>query len=171
MRKTLVLSVISLLLLAASTAGAAPMDAGGTAFSDRAFLSAMIAHHQDAVDMSAEELKKGSDDQAKTWATNISEAQAKEMKMMQEMVSSMGGLDKAAFTSMRRMEKYSLPAKDADKTFVFGMLRLHKSALDMAVNALTLSSDPKVLDLAKSIIEKQSAEMRGFKEWLAPKSR
>ncbi|WP_245607279.1 DUF305 domain-containing protein [Pseudonocardia spinosispora] len=53
---------------------------------DREFLTMMIGHHQGAVDMSATELRDGSDAEAKALAQKITDAQRTEIAQMQAML-------------------------------------------------------------------------------------
>jgi uncharacterized protein (DUF305 family) len=51
---------------------------------DTAFVRAMIAHHQGAIDMAKVELQHGKDDQAKKWANDVIREQQREITEMQE---------------------------------------------------------------------------------------
>ncbi|KSV64092.1 hypothetical protein N182_36520 [Sinorhizobium sp. GL2] len=54
---------------------------------DVAFVCGMIGHHMGAISMSEVELKYGDDEQAKTMAKNIIEAQKKEIEEMTKWVN------------------------------------------------------------------------------------
>ncbi len=149
-----------------SAAQAAGDTMGGVSYSDRSFLSAMIAHHQDGVRMSQDALPKLKDGRVKAWAKEVIEDQRKEIEEMGEMLKPMGGSDAKAATAMRHMDMLPAHAASADQAFVAGMLEHHKGALNMAAEALVLSKDPKVIELAVNIIEAQAKEMRDYKEWL-----
>jgi uncharacterized protein (DUF305 family) len=63
----------------------APMLAGLQASDpDVAFVRAMIAHHQGAIDMARVVLQYGKDDQAKTWANDAIRDQQRELSEMEE---------------------------------------------------------------------------------------
>lgn len=63
----------------------APMLAGLQASDpDVAFVRAMIAHHQGAIDMAKVVLQYGKDDQAKKWANDVIREQQREISEMEE---------------------------------------------------------------------------------------
>lgn len=63
----------------------APMLAGLQASDpDVAFVRAMIAHHQGAIDMARVVLQYGKDDQAKKWANDVIREQQREISEMEE---------------------------------------------------------------------------------------
>lgn len=134
-------------------------------YSDRAFLSGMIGHHQGAVDMSTKILAGTKDAQIKDWAEDIIEDQNKEIKQMQTMLGAMGGLDKTAHDTMLHMDMSVYKGKDPDSAFVAAMFDHHKNALDMSVSALMYSNNPEVIHLAESIIKNQTDEMADFRLW------
>ena len=62
-----------------------PMLAGLQASDpDVAFVRAMIAHHQGAIDMAKVVLRYGKDEQAKKWANDLIREQQREISEMQE---------------------------------------------------------------------------------------
>ena len=171
MNKRLIASLafLSLLFAGAAACLAAPpasMNHGHAGqFSDRAFLSGMIGHHQGAVDMSTKILATTKDEQIKDWARDIIEDQNKEIKQMQTMLGGMGGLDKAAHDTMLRMDMSAYKGKDPDSAFVAAMFAHHKDALSMSISALMYSDNREVIKLAEDIIKNQADEMAGFRFW------
>ncbi len=169
-----VLPVALALLLFVSSAFAMmdhTMPAAGK-YSDRAFLSGMIAHHEGAVLMAQQFLDtpgQTRDPQVTTWAKDILTTQNKEIALMRELLPVTGGMDEAAFQEMQKSMKAMIHAginKNPNTGFVEMMLPHHEQALEMAAPALLHSRNPKVLDLAEAIISAQAKEMRAFRAWL-----
>ncbi|GEM46215.1 DUF305 domain-containing protein [Deinococcus cellulosilyticus] len=141
----------------------------GKAF-DRAFVSMMIPHHQEAISMAKAVLPKSKDAQVKKWAEAIVEDQQKEILEMQALLKTLGGPD----SKMQQMMKKSMSgmggmvksAKDPDRAFVEGMIPHHASAILMANIALEVSDNETVLKLARDIVVAQAGEIYSFKIWL-----
>ncbi|GEM46703.1 DUF305 domain-containing protein [Deinococcus cellulosilyticus] len=141
----------------------------GKAF-DRAFLSMMVPHHQEAIDMAKAVLPKSKDAQVKKWAQAIIKDQQKEITQMNTLLKTLGGVDSKMQQAMEKgmtgMTDMVKKAKDADRAFVEGMLPHHASAISMANLALEVSDNETVLKLARDIVVVQAGEIYGFKQWL-----
>ena len=161
------LGVLLLLLLPALAqhAGHASPKAG-----ERAFLSAMIAHHEGAVEMARHALERARDRQVRAWAEAVLKAQEKEIALMRSWLPGLGGLDQEAYGAMRRemagMLRRLKEAPEPDRAFVEEMLLHHKGAVAMALEALATAKDRRVLDLARDIALAQTREMHAFRLWL-----
>lgn len=146
---------------------------GTSRYSDRAFLSGMIAHHEGAVDMAKLFLKspqKDQDPKVKAWAEDVITVQEKEIAEMKDLLKPLGGIEESAYAPMRKSMRNMLEQGKKlgpDMRFVALMLPHHAMALEMSIPALVISDNPKVLDLAEGIIISQAKEMRAFKAWLA----
>ena len=141
-------------------------------YSDKAFLSAMIPHHQAAIEMADAVLKIGKDPQVKKWAQAVKAAQAPEIKEMTAWLTAMGGEDPQAAAmmqeSMHSMMTTPMSA-DPDVNFVTMMISHHASAVEMSVPAVVSSKDAKITKLANAIITSQLKEINEYKGWLAKK--
>lgn len=154
-------------------------SAGASAtYSDKAFLSGMIAHHEGAVDMAKIIIKapaKGQDSQIRKWAEDIIKEQDKEIAMMHQMLKKMGGLDKEAYAHMKASMDEMLKVREhnggMEVHFIQQMLPHHAGALEMSIPALLHSSDKDVVKLAKEIITAQTKEIVDFRKWLAVHTR
>lgn len=169
---------LALLLLALpAQAAERPMTAhvmpnGETAYSEQAFLSGMIAHHEGAVAMSEALLRAPAneqDPQVTAWAKEIIKAQKSEIEQMKGWLKDVGGLDQKAYDQMRRemqsmMHMYT--AKNPNVQFVQQMLPHHGMAVIMTVPVLVHSQRPALLKLAQEIIVTQAGEMHAFRTWL-----
>lgn len=154
------------------------MDHGSTSgkYSDQAFLSGMIAHHEGALAM-ADELLRGTskdvDAQVKTWAENIKKTQVKEIAQMKELLKKIGGIDKDAYASMHKEMEVMLQEQrqglDRGMAFVELMTPHHAGAVSMSLPALLHSTDSTVIALAKEIIRDQAEEIAAFRAWMKAK--
>lgn len=138
-------------------------------YTDKAFLSAMIPHHEAAVDMAKEVLAKGKNPQVKKWAKEVITSQKAEITQMTAWLNTLGGADtnaaKAMHDSMHSMMTTPM-YKDADRNFVAMMVGHHASALEMGTSALVNSQDDKIAALAKQIIVAQAKEIMEYRMWL-----
>ncbi|GGP30769.1 MULTISPECIES: DUF305 domain-containing protein [Deinococcus] len=141
----------------------------GKAF-DRAFMSAMIPHHQAAVDMAKVVLPVSKDATVKTWANAVIKDQNREINQMSAWLKANGGTDanmaKMMSGSMQGMASMVKSSKTPDVAFVQGMIPHHASAVDMANLALQQGSDQTVLKLARDIVKAQAQEMYDYRQWL-----
>lgn len=141
---------------------------------DKAFLSAMIPHHEAAVVMAKDVLAKGKNSQVKKWAHEVIAAQQTEITQMDGWLKDMGGIDKNAAKAMNDSMHTIMTSpmdKDADRNFVIMMIDHHASALEMATKALIHSADDKIVSLSKQIITAQAKEIMEYKQWLKKNSK
>lgn len=142
-------------------------------YSDRAFLSGMLAHHQGAVDMSDELLRSSGnniDPQVARWAREIRQAQSEEIEDIQAMLRTVGGLDRSAYQDMKQqMDDMMNQGQRLDPSvrFVALMIPHHADAVEMALPALVYSDSRKIAHLALDIINEQSEEIVAFRDWLS----
>lgn len=139
------------------------------AYNDKAFLSAMIPHHEAAIVMANDVLKQGKDPQVKQWAEEVIAAQKAEIAQMSAWLKSMGGEDKNAAKamndSMHAMMTMTMD-KDADRNFVAMMIDHHAGALEMSTLALIRSDNDNIVSLANQIIAAQAKEIMAYRQWL-----
>jgi uncharacterized protein (DUF305 family) len=143
-------------------------------YSDRAFLSGMIPHHEAAVEMANTVLRDGREAYVKGWAKAVVKDQEAEIELMRKLLAARGGEDADAAAGMRQamhlMMEMSV-SSDPDMDFVAMMVPHHAGALQMAMHALLASNDEKILELAKDIIDKQVDEILLYRQWLAKRRR
>jgi len=142
----------------------------GKAF-DRAFLSAMIPHHQAAVDMAKAVLPVSKDATVKAWANAVIKDQNREINQMNTWLKTYGGTDtnmaKMMAGSMQGMASMVKSSKTPDVAFVQGMIPHHASAVDMANLALQQGASANVLKIARDIVKAQAQEMYDYRLWLS----
>lgn len=169
----LFLSFVMAFFLTALPTQAATTHGNAAHYSDRAFLSGMIAHHEGAVDMAKLFLKapqKEQDPKVTAWATDVIKVQEKEIAEMKTLLKPLGGIEESAYAPMKKAMQHMLDEGKnlgPNMRFVELMLPHHAMALEMSVPALLSSNNPAVLNLAENIIISQAKEMRQFKTWIS----
>lgn len=147
----------------------APQGVHVASYSDTAFLSAMIVHHEAAVDMANTVLKTGQDPLVKQWAETIIQDQNAEIDQMRSRLNGLGGEDRAAAQAMGTAMHGMMTAPgtgNPDRDFVTMMIDHHAGALDMAIAALTKSNDTTIVLLALKIIQTQANDIASYRQWL-----
>jgi len=143
-------------------------------YSDKAFIDAMVPHHQGAIEMARVALKNAEHEEIKELShNNISSQQAEieelksikkeefgtsqvPMEMSQEQMQGMGMM----------MDSQELADKEPfDKAFIDAMIPHHQSAIWMAQVAHEESKIPAIKDLAQNIISAQRAEIEHMTHW------
>lgn len=147
---------------------------------DQHFIIMMIPHHQGAVDMANLALNQAKNPELKKLATAIKTAQTKEINEMKDWYKKWYGVDVPALSSnmpmnsgqgmnqgmcmmnmmgMMNMDLTALKnAPNFDQVFVEQMIPHHQMAIMMAPMILT-SSHPELRNLAKAIMQTQTAEI------------
>ncbi len=145
---------------------------------DQMFVTMMIPHHQQAIEMADMLLAKdGIDERVIELAQQIKDAQGPEIETMQGWLedwgisaedSSMGGMDHGggmmSDDSMTALE--SATGVEATRLFLQGMIEHHNGAIMMAEMALSNGQNPDVLELAQQVIDGQKAEVTTMQEIL-----
>ncbi len=130
-------------------------------YEDR-FIDMMIPHHQDAVVMAKDALKKTSHPELKKLAQNIIAAQEKEISVMKELRKKWYGHsadEESSMSSQKIIEKLGPADKDYEDHFIDMMIPHHQSAILMAKDALKKTSHPELKKIAENIIASQEAEI------------
>jgi uncharacterized protein (DUF305 family) len=152
---------------------------------DQHFIEMMIPHHQGAIDMANLALSKAKRPEIKRLAEAIKRDQNREIEQMKTWYkqwygtevpasSTMGmGRSRPSGMGMRGMGMmHSMGmnldalknATDFDKAFIEQMIPHHKMAVMMSAMVLD-SNRPEMRNLAKSIIQTQSAEIELMRGW------
>ena len=154
---------------------------------DSHFIEMMIPHHQGAVDMANLAMTKAKHPEIKLLAESIKKAQSQEIEQMTAWYKQWYATEVPAMSShgmgmpmnsdrnpmeMGMMEHHIMGmdldtlknAPDFDKAFIEQMIPHHKMAVMMAAMILD-SNRPEMRELAKNIIQTQSAEIEQMREW------
>jgi uncharacterized protein (DUF305 family) len=143
-------------------------------YSDRAFIDAMVPHHQGAIAMAEVALKNAEHEEIKELSRNIVSTQQSEieelksikkeefgtsnvpMEMSQEQMRGMGMM----------MDPRQLSKREPfDKAFIDAMIPHHQSAIYMAQVAQEESKIPAIKELAENIVDAQKLEIEQMKQW------
>jgi uncharacterized protein (DUF305 family) len=172
--------LLGLLLMASSAMAAEALAAGATTRAERAevrFLEGMMDHHQMAVDMANDCLKKAADQTLLTLCQNILTAQTAEIAQMETWLKDWYGVDYAPEPmQMNSMPGMAMPdptlsmgmmaglnaltGRDYEIAWVESMIDHHDDALHMADRLLKQVEHDELRDLATTIIKDQSAEIQ-----------
>ncbi|MFB8147468.1 DUF305 domain-containing protein [Microbacterium sp. NPDC056003] len=195
--RTIALTSSALLATALVLAGCAPQDGtmpgmdhgpgGMTATTepaaefnaaDEMFVTMMIPHHQQAIDMADIVLAKTDvAPQVTALAQQIKDAQGPEIETMRGWLQdwgvdyddSMGGMGHGdgmmSDDDMTALEDASGP--EAGRLFLEQMIVHHQGAIEMAEMALESAQNPDVTALATQVIEDQTAEIATMQDLLA----
>lgn len=161
--------------------GSAPMTTSTTAASasesDILFVTMMIPHHEQAIEMSDTLLSKtGVDERVTALAEQIMAAQQPEIDTMKgwlsdwgvSMSNGMSGMDHGGMMSESDMQALTAAdASDAARLYLEQMIEHHQGAIDMAQDEIDGGTDSEVVALARSIVDSQAAEISTMKELMA----
>ncbi len=162
----------------------APSEQASFNSADEMFVTMMIPHHEQAIEMADQILAKdGIDERVVTLAEQIKAAQGPEIQTMKgwledwgipydDSMSDMGGMggmdhgdgmmsddDMAALDAATGVE--------ATRLFLEGMVGHHQGAVTMAQMVLNNGENPDVAALAQQIIDGQTAEITTMQDILA----
>lgn len=181
---------LAALALAALLAGCGSSDrasgpAAGANATDKAFVVEMIPHHQMALDMARMAQSQAQRPELKTLANNIISSQSAEIARMTAIAKgigvkpapmkpgSMAPMQKHADTLGIRMDQMGMDmnmttldgAKPFDPAFLTMMVPHHEGAVNMARSELSKGKNPKLRQLATSIVADQTKEINLMNKW------
>jgi uncharacterized protein (DUF305 family) len=143
-------------------------------YSDERFIDAMAPHHQGAVDMARVALANAEHPEIRQLAENIISSQEAEIEELRSIKEEQFG-DPEVPTEMSPEEMQMMGAMEDpgelekeepfDRTFIDAMIPHHESAIEMAEVANDETSNPRIKDLTRRIIEAQEAEIEQMVGW------
>jgi uncharacterized protein (DUF305 family) len=142
-------------------------------YSDRAFIDAMVPHHQGAIDMAEVALKNAEHEEIKELSRNIVSTQRAEIKELKTIKQQEFGTSKVPMEmSAQEMQMMGMTDPDElankdpfDKAFIDAMIPHHRSAIEMAQVAYRESDNPEIKTLAEGIVEAQTREIAQMQGW------
>ena len=143
-------------------------------YSDKAFIDAMIPHHQGAIEMARVALKNAEHAEIKELSRNIISNQQAEIEELKAIRKEEFGTSNVPMEmspeQMRSMGTMMDPQEFAnrepfDKAFIDAMIPHHQSAIEMAEVAYEKSKNPRIKDLAENIMSAQKREIEQMKQW------
>ena len=160
------------------------MDLGpGDADYDLRFIDAMVPHHEGAVVMAQDALKKSTRPELKQLATAIVSAQDKEMIQMQQWrkdwypkspnapmawnteMNHMMAMKPEQMGAMRMNMDLGKADSDYDLRFINAMVPHHEAAVTMAKDLAKKTKRPELQKFAKEVISSQQAEIDQMNQW------
>lgn len=181
---TIILTAGLMLSGCATTAGPSPAqteDAPIFNDADVTFVTTMIPHHEQAIEMSEIVLAKDDlDPDVAELAEAIQAAQGPEIEQLQTWLDAWGVDEHAGHGSshdehemdgmmtsedLAALEAASGP--EASRLFLEQMIEHHEGAVDMARTQLEDGSNPEALALAQEIIDAQTSEIEQMREILS----
>jgi uncharacterized protein (DUF305 family) len=143
-------------------------------YSDKAFIDAMVPHHQGAIEMAQVALKHAEHEEIKELSRNIISSQQAEIEELKSIKKEEFGTSNVPMEmspeQMRSMSMMMDPQQLAnkepfDKAFIDAMIPHHQSAIEMAEVASKKSENPRIKELAGNIISAQEQEIEEMKQW------
>jgi uncharacterized protein (DUF305 family) len=142
-------------------------------YSDKAFIDAMVPHHQGAIDMAEIALKNAEHVEIKQLSENIISTQRAEIKELKSIKKEEFGTSEVPMEMsaddmqmMGMTDPDELANKDPfDKAFIDAMIPHHQSAIDMAKIAYEKGENARIKELAENIVSAQQEEIEEMKRW------
>ena len=143
-------------------------------YSDRAFIDAMVPHHQGAIAMAEVALKNAEREEIKELSRNIVSTQQSEIEELKSIKQEEFGTSNVPMEmspkQMRGMGMMMDPQRLSkrepfDEAFIDAMIPHHQSAIQMAQVASKQSKIPEIKELAGNIVSAQKREIEQMKQW------
>jgi uncharacterized protein (DUF305 family) len=143
-------------------------------YSDKAFIDAMVPHHQGAIEMAEVALENAEHEEIIELSRNIISSQQAEIEELKAIKKEEFGTSNVPMEisqeQMRSMGMMMDPQELAngepfDKAFIGAMIPHHQSAIEMATVAYEKSKNPRIKELAGDIISAQKREIEQMKQW------
>ena len=157
------------------TASSSASDSAAHNDADVAFVQGMLPHHEGALAMAQLADGRASDPRVIDLADRIEAAQGPEIETMTGWLEEwgeplpeedMGGMDHGSGgMDMEGMTEEDMTALDStsgaefDRMFLEMMIPHHQGAVDMAETEIADGSNPDAVDMAREIVESQTAEI------------
>ena len=137
--------------------------------SERAFITRMIPHHQEAVNTAREVLERGgTSDEIRELARGIIESQSAEIEDMKAWYEDWYGEayePTGEYEPMMR-ELKGLSGEELDRVFLTDMIRHHMGAIMMARSVQPYIEHSELETLTQNIVSSQSREIRQMRSYL-----
>ena len=143
-------------------------------YSDKAFIDAMVPHHQGAIAMAQVALENAEHEEIKELSRNIVSTQQEEIEKLKSIKEEEFGTSEVPMEmsceEMRgmgvMMDPQALADEDPfDRAFIDAMTPHHRSAIEMAQVANQESENPRIKELAGNIVSAQQREIAQMKGW------
>ncbi|CAN5627321.1 hypothetical protein BH24ACT20_BH24ACT20_00540 [soil metagenome] len=145
----------------------------GGEYSDRAFIDAMVPHHEGAVEMAQVALARAEHQEIRNLAEDVVSAQRSEIELFGQIrereygsAESTMEMNEQDMEAMGMSDPQMLAQADPfDKAFIDEMIPHHESAIAMAEVARAETDDPEIRKIAEDIISAQDREIERMHQW------
>jgi uncharacterized protein (DUF305 family) len=143
-------------------------------YSDKAFINAMVPHHQGAIEMARVALENAEHEEIQEVSRNIVSTQQSEIEELKSIKQEEFGTSNVpmemSMEQMRGMGMMMDPQSLADENpfdeaFIDAMISHHQSAIGMAGVANEKSKNPRIKELAQNITSAQKREIEQMRGW------
>ena len=143
-------------------------------YSDKAFINAMVPHHQGAIEMARVALENAEHEEIQEVSRNIVSTQQSEIEELKSIKQEEFGTSNVSMEmSMEQMRDMGMmmdPQSLADENpfdeaFIDAMIPHHQSAIGMAGVANEKSKNPRIKELAQNITSAQKREIEQMRGW------
>jgi uncharacterized protein (DUF305 family) len=142
-------------------------------YSDRAFIDAMVPHHQGAIAMAEVALKNAEHEEIKELSRNIVSTQQSEIEELKSIKKEQFGtsnvpmeMSPQQMRGIGMMDPKRLSKREPfDEAFIVAMIPHHQSAIYMSEVAQEESKIPEIKELAENMVSAQKREIEQMKQW------
>ena len=142
-------------------------------YSDKAFINAMVPHHQGAIEMARVALENAEHEEIQEVSRNIVSTQQSEIEELKSIKQEEFGtsnvpmeMSMEQMRGMGMMDPQSLADENPfDEAFIDAMIPHHQSAIGMAGVANEKSKNPHIKELAQNITSAQKREIEQMRGW------
>ncbi len=142
-------------------------------YSDKAFINAMVPHHQGAIEMARVALENAEHEEIQEVSRNIVSTQQSEIEELKSIKQEEFGtsnvpmeMSMEQMRAMGMMDPQSLADENPfDEAFIDAMIPHHQSAIGMAGVANEKSKNPRIKELAQNITSAQKREIEQMRGW------
>jgi uncharacterized protein (DUF305 family) len=142
-------------------------------YSDRAFIDAMVSHHEGAVEMARVALERAEHPEIRSLAEDIVSSQEREIELLGEIrereygsAESTMEMNEQDMQAMGMSDPEELAQADPfDKAFIDEMIPHHESAIAMAEVARRETDNPQIREIADDIVTAQEREIEQMEQW------
>lgn len=142
-------------------------------YSDERFVDMMAAHHRMAIEMAKVARENAEHQEIKQLAEEMISAQQGEVEKLSSIKKrSLGSTEVATEMNPADRSMFAMLSPDRladqrpfDRAFIASNLPHHAAAIELASIALMQSDNPEIRDLARGVVDDQSAEVGRMIEW------
>src|SRR5919112_425960 len=143
-------------------------------YSDERFIDAMVPHHQGAIEMARVALENAEHTEILALAEEIVAAQETEIGQLKAIKQEQFGTSEVSMDmGAEEMEGMGMTSDSQelanqepfDKAFIDNMIPHHESAIEMANVVLEESENPKIREIAGTIVDAQEREVEQMRSW------